>query len=124
MITGFEKETEPLNEEETRLAHMVAICLESRLGEELALKNGQLSDLVGQFYGVNIPEGKMRKIINHIRRHQLVKNLLASSKGYWVARDRDEVLRYVRSLYERISAIKKVAESYEVDINQTELWRD
>ncbi len=122
MIRGFEKETEDLNEQEVRLSHLIALTLDTRVGLHNALTNNQLCEVIEFHHGLIVSPSKMRKIINHIRRNKLVKNLIANTKGYFVSKDREEIIEYVKSLYERIDAIKEVAESFDVNVNQKELW--
>lgn len=122
MITGFEEHTEPLNELEIKLAHLIALIIQGRIGVDNALKNQELSDMLHHQHGIRVAPGKMRKIINYIRRKKLVINLIANSKGYYVAKNRKEIEEYVMSLFQRMDAIKEVAESFEYNPNQAQLW--
>lgn len=50
----------------------------------------------------------MRKIINYIRRSGLVKGLVASSTGYYVAESEQDLIEYEQSLKGRERAIREV----------------
>lgn len=51
---------------------------------------------------------RIRKIVNFIRCTGALPGLMASSKGYYVSRDPDEINRYIVSLEQRIEEIDKV----------------
>jgi hypothetical protein len=111
MVIGFEELTAHLSEEEIKVAKALAIKLASLKGPEQAMNNRQLRDYLWEI-GVYTSAVRIRRMINYIRVHGLVSNVIASSHGYYVARDWEEVERYVASLRQRASAILAVAQSY------------
>ena len=56
---------------------------------------------------------RIRKIVHYIRVQHLVRNLMASSKGYYIETDRSKILEYKESLRRREAAIKAVRDSFE-----------
>jgi hypothetical protein len=58
--------------------------------------------------GLKITEPRVRKIINHIRIHDLVPCLIATSQGYYVAESEQELKDYEESLLGREEAIHSV----------------
>ena len=112
MITNFENITEGLSKEETTIVlPKVVELVKWRKGKENAVSNRKLVNLL-TCMGHNVSEPRIRKMINQIRLNGLVKNLLATSKGYYVSDDQTEISNYVRSLYERASAITAIAKTY------------
>lgn len=105
MITGFEKQTKALTDEEMRQAADVADMLYHN-------PIWHTSDEIARYLG--LPAGnrkagpRIRKIVNHIRRSGMVPCLIATSQGYKVATSRSEVLEYLHSLEGRLSAIAAV----------------
>lgn len=122
MINGFEEHTEELTGDDIKHAHLVALILQGRIGVENALKNEELSDMLYHQLMVQISPAKMRKLINHIRRRQLVKNLIANSRGYYIAKNKEEIENYVKSLFQRMDAIKEVADSFDYRPEQIQIW--
>lgn len=122
MINGFEEQTEELTADEVKQAHLVALILQGRIGVENALKNEELADMLYHQLMVQISPARMRKLINHIRRKQLVKNLIANSRGYYIAKNKEEIENYVKSLFQRMDAIKQVADSFDYRPEQMQLW--
>lgn len=112
MIIGFEEETQPLTTEEMTLVSRFAKGLQDRIGEEKAVTSDRIiRTLKGEGYpGINGP--RVRKIINYIRTKKLLKNLVATSKGYYIEPDPEKVRLYVAGLKARAEAILAVANSY------------
>ena len=112
MITNFENVTEGLShEEKTVILPKVIELVKWRKGKENAVSNRKLVNLLNAM-GHPISEPRIRKMINQIRVNGLVKNLLATSKGYYVSNDQTEIKNYVQSLHERASAIIEIANTY------------
>ena len=113
MITNFEEITEGLStvENETVLPKVIEL-VKYRKGKENAISNRKLVNLLTAM-GHEVSEPRIRKMINQIRLKGLVKNLLASSKGYYISNDKDEITKYVASLRERASAINAIADELE-----------
>lgn len=104
MITGFEKHTARLTDDEMKLVRGFTIALERRVGK----KNAVTSSYIIKEYkkqGVKISGPRVRKIINYIRMNNLVPGLIASSQGYYVTDDPEELKGYIESLEGRLSSI-------------------
>jgi len=114
MITNFEDITEGLstNENKIILPRLIEL-VKWRIGRENAITNKKLVHLLAQM-GHDVQETSIRKMINQIRIHGLVGNLLATSKGYYVSNDSKEITKYILSLRERAAAINAVADALAV----------
>ena len=129
-MTNFEKETEPLNELEKRAAYQIA---ETMRVFHIGRQNAVTADSIGMGMARTYPEmritdcaGKtqpyltgvrIRKIMNFIRRNHLVRFLIASGNGYYIAETSDEVAKYIKSLDERIEAINVMKHALICDLN-------
>lgn len=112
MITNFEEITYGLSKEETEVVLPKLIeLLKWRNGRSNAVSNRKLVNLLTAM-GHDVSEPRIRKMINQIRLNGLIRNLLATSKGYYVSHDKDEIKNYIQSLHERASAINAIADSY------------
>ena len=113
MINGFQAQTEPLTDYE-RDVLLPVICkgLVTKIGEAKAITNGTITKAM-QGAGYRLNDARLRKIINHIRTNGMVKWLIATSKGYYVATSTNEVEQYIDSLRGREDAIRAVRESME-----------
>jgi hypothetical protein len=58
--------------------------------------------------GYRIDAPRLRKVINHIRTNDLIPGLIATSEGYFLAEDEQELMDYEDSLRGREEAIKAV----------------
>lgn len=111
MVTGFEHITIELNEEEIAIAYKVASAFSLRKGKEKAITNAEIVKAMrGKGYKVN--DTRIRKIIQYIRVNYLVKNLVASSKGYYVETNDKEIAKYKQSLRERIQSMEITLRSF------------
>ena len=113
MIHGFKVQTEPLSDYEQNIL-LPVICrgLSNKVGEGKAITNAAITKAMkGAGYQLN--EARVRKIINHIRTTGMVRWLIATSKGYYIATSRQEMEDYIGSLRGREDAIRAVRESME-----------
>ena len=108
MINGFDEETAPLTEKEASLLPFVIALLETHKGKEKAITSKTISYniLVQKYEKVDGP--RIRKIINHIRQNGLVSCLVATSSGYYVAENEQELIDYEESLNGRATAIWQI----------------
>ena len=122
MLFGFEEQTAPLNDIELNAANIIADCLSrhhvgrgnavtgAHIGNSLAQYAVEFRDQKGRAY---LTGPRIRKIINYIRSNGMCPRLIASSNGYYVSNDRDEIDAYITSLRERASAITAIANKLE-----------
>ena len=107
MITGFEEQTEPLNEQEREVFLPPIIKgLRVKVGKQKAVTNKDIVRGLKANCGIKIGEARVRKMINHIRNNDIIPCLIATSKGYYIAETKDEMLDYIDSLYGRVEAIE------------------
>jgi hypothetical protein len=108
MIDGFEEETCELNEYElNELLPLLVKKLPHSVGKENAVKSNKIKDYFGK-KGIKINGARLRKLINYIRRKNLVPCLIASNKGYYVSDDIEDFKRFIESLRQRENAIRAV----------------
>ena len=116
MINGFEKLTAELTQKEINCVDFIVKGLNKKTGREKAVTNERICKGVKYHLGIKITSGRMRKIIHHIRINKLVKNLIATSEGYYVATCKEEVIDYIESLTQRIKSIESVRSSFELSL--------
>ena len=113
MIQGFNTETKPLSEyEQDTLCPVIARGLSSKIGKAKAITNKQICQAMVKA-GYEISDASLRKIINHIRISGMVKCVIATSAGYYIAQTKEEMKTYLDSLVGREQAIAAVRESLE-----------
>ena len=118
MLNGFEKQTEPLNDYERNvLLPLIVQGLQVREGEKRAITNKKMTVALRN-KGYEISETRVRKIINHIRNHALVKRLIATSKGYYIASTVEELGEYIECVIGRECAIRAMRESMQEQYNE------
>lgn len=102
MINGFIEETEQLNDyEKGVLLPLVVRGLQTKVGSQMAVTSKVIIEAltVQGYKGLSGP--RVRKLINHIRINGLIKNLVASSKGYYIETDITERKKYVQGVKAR-----------------------
>ena len=108
MIKGFSNETSPLNDYELRVLLPVILAgLKDKQGKRNAVTNGYIIGRLKQ-QGYRIDAPRLRKVVNHIRTNDLIPGLIATSEGYFLAEDEQELMDYEDSLRGREEAIKAV----------------
>ena len=107
MITGFEEQTEPLTDQEREVFLPPIIKgLRVKVGKEKAVANKDIVRGLKANCDIKIGEARVRKMINYIRNNDIIPCLIATSKGYYIAETKDEMLDYIDSLYGRVEAIE------------------
>lgn len=109
MITTFEKVTPELTEKELAL---VPIIIEGfkRYDKSNPIKEPEIvKRFNSKSYETKLTGARLRKIVNHIRVNGLLP-LIATSKGYYVSYNKDEVLNQIKSLRERANSINSCAD--------------
>lgn len=117
MINGFFEHTQPLTEYEKEvLLPVIVKGLSTKVGFEKRITNKKICEtLTAKNY--KISEVRVRKIINHIRTQKLLRYLVASERGYYIATTIDELKEYKQSMQQRISAQQQVLQSIDDDIH-------
>lgn len=117
MIIGFEDLTYDLTEiEQQVLLPIIIRGLLKKNGKEHAVTNKSI--VAGmEKRGYKITDIRVRKIINYIRVKNLIPGLLASSKGYYVSTDPQEVAKYIQSLRERNNQVERIIEVMQQYLN-------
>jgi hypothetical protein len=112
MISRFEEYTEKLSEQELELVPRFLTGLSVHKGAANVINNKSIRQQL-QNIGVIVPDTRVRKLINHIRNNQLIKGLVASSKGYYVSNDLNDVISFRNSLLQRALYNIVVAHSFD-----------
>lgn len=109
MINGFQEQTEPLTEyEEQILLPQLVRGLQLKVGKAMSVTNKAIIDGMNRNLGLKMTDARVRKLINHIRVHDLVPCLIATSQGYYIAESEQELRDYEESLLGREAAIRSV----------------
>lgn len=117
MLNGFQTQTEPLTDyERNTLLPVICRGLKTKIGEARAITNTAITKAM-KGAGYQLTEARLRKIINHIRINGMIRWLIATSKGYYIATSRQEMEDYIVSLRGREDAIRAVRESMEKQLN-------
>lgn len=112
MITNFEDFTHDLTEYEKRILLPIMVrSLKAKIGLHSAITNKKIVATL-TLQGLKINEARVRKIINYIRIRGIVTNLIATSKGYYVSANQQEIDKYVESLRQRARAIQAIADTF------------
>jgi len=113
MITNFEKITYDVTAEEKVWAELIAKSIsKNHVGKENAISSKEiihkLANAQKEEHRIVMGDARLRKIINYIRQSGICPCLIATSKGYYVSYDREEIGKYIKSLDERVNEIAKI----------------
>lgn len=104
MVTGFTLETAPLNQQEKKLVPGIIRGLAKRDKPELAIHGRDICFAVSDSE-YRLKEPRLRKITNFLRSAKILP-VMATSKGYYVSYETEEIQRQIKSLEERRDAIQ------------------
>ena len=96
MLTGFEKLTKELNDDELNKVDTIVKGLGARIGKNNAITSSRICDKM------NLTAVRLRKIIHFIRISGLLFGLCSNSKGYYMASNLQEFEECIISLKQRI----------------------
>ena len=117
MIEGFEKETAELTTYElTVVLPAIEKGLLTKRGKQSAITNKEIVAGLMRNRSISTTESRVRKVINYIRNRGIIPCLIATSTGYYIASDRDEIIEYIDSLLGREDAIRQVRESMQAQL--------
>ena len=106
--------TDPLNDyERATLLPIMVKSLQTKRGKDKAVTNSAMRLGLMEHGYMKVSEARIRKIINHIRTNGLVECLVATSEGYFVSDDVQEVEKYIETLKSRENAIRAMREHVE-----------
>lgn len=106
MIKGFEEYTEPLTDyEKNTLLPVIVKGLSTKTDKDKAITNGKMVKALRDAGYAKLSEPRIRKIINHIRVNGIIKNLVASNRGYWIEQNINARKEYVESIKQRAASM-------------------
>lgn len=110
MITNFEKITEQLNSTEIDYVDPLVEYLERHSSPEQPKKSYEVVSYMQDELGYDDFKGvKLRKIVNLLRRNGYTP-VIATSKGYFISNDKEELKKQIESLENRADAIMESAD--------------
>ena len=112
MITNFDGFIDELNEEEKKLIPILVQGFKNH-SKENPIKASEIITAINSKADIfrlknKFSEPRLRKICNHIRTNGLLP-LIATSVGYYVSYDKEEIANQIKSLLERANSIKNSA---------------
>ena len=91
MIKCFEKETAELNDyERNHLLPIVVEKLSLAVGKSNSIKSHYIVDEI-KIRGFKVDSARIRKVVHEIRAKGLIKNLMATSNGYYIATSKKDI---------------------------------
>lgn len=117
MIDNFEEITHELTDEEKVLLPIITKALKKKIGKEMAVTNSQMIKGL-KTIGHTVRPARIRKLIHHIRITGEIDCLVATSKGYYVSNDIQEMDTYIESLLQRAKSIEEIANQMQFQRNK------
>jgi hypothetical protein len=112
MIDNFEDFTEELSPDELKLVAPLMNGLRTKT-KERTIKAPEIVKAMNLFAEKNglikITEPRLRKLVNHIRVKGILP-IIATSQGYYVSYDKQDILDQINSLTQRANSIMKSAD--------------
>ena len=115
-MKNFEEITKPLTPEEQNIAAIICKRFKKKPGKINIVTNKQIVRALKTKCKIEITEPRIRKIIQFIRSEGLLNGLIATSSGYWLTRNVDELKSWIDSMIERENAIRSSRHAGERDL--------
>jgi hypothetical protein len=120
MITNFETITAELTDEELSIIPILVSGFNNRTKEN-PIKEPKLVQEMNQYliekgYQIKMTGVRLRKMVNYIRTNSIIP-LIATSNGYFVSYDNEEIQKQINSLTQRCNSIYRCAEGLKTFIN-------
>lgn len=104
MLPGWEEETKPLTDAEFAMVPLFVESFEQHIGKDQAVSANTIVERLTKL-GKKINDVRVRKIVNYLRRYNVVSCLLGNSKGYYIAEYEDDMQRHDDSIQGRIDSM-------------------
>lgn len=108
MITNFEEVTEQLTKEEIKLLPVLIAGFKNHKADN-PIRADEIVRRINATKHLSITPPRLRKLCNFIRARGMLP-LIATSKGYYVSYDREEIRKQIQSLEERAGGIMAAAD--------------
>lgn len=109
MITNFEELTFDLTEDEKKLLPLIIAGFKSHVGENSAIKAPEICALFHKNTGIKLSQERLRKFVNYLRATSTLP-IIATPKGYYLANNKEDLLKQIKSLQERALSIAGAAD--------------
>ena len=120
MITTFETKTKNISDREKALAPILIEVLGSHVNAPLESKEVcMIANYLIDFRGLNprMNPMRLRRITNYCRANAIAP-IIATEKGYFLARNASEIETQILSLNERIRSIQEAVRGLEIMLNE------
>lgn len=104
MIINWEKYTHELTDKEKKIVPRVIQGIVKRVSKRMIITNAQMCEQLTK-EGHKISGPRLRKILNFIRSESIIRNIVASSDGYYIATTQKDLDDYRESINARANAI-------------------
>lgn len=109
MITNFEQITSNLNAEERSYINPIVEAIQA---QKEPIKSNELIRYLEKHYNLKLEGRRLRKITNYIRSNGMYP-IIATSNGYSINYNEQDIKKQIKSLRERASAINNSAQGLE-----------
>jgi len=106
MIINWELYTHELTDQEKKIVPRVIQGIVKRVGKQNAIKNAKMCQQL-RIEGHLISGPRLRKILNFIRSTGIIRNIVATSDGYFIATTQKDLDDYRESINARVNAISR-----------------
>ena len=110
MLKGFEEQTNELSDYEKKVIVPILIRgFQNKVGKDRCITNKEICNTLNTEMNlqVKLNEPRIRKCIYYCRSNNLIPRLIATSKGYWIATDKQELIDWANTIQGRINAIQE-----------------
>ena len=103
-VTNFESITYDLTAIEREYLPIMIEGFKKHIGKEKAIKAPDIIANLDKRKGIKLTEARLRKLVNYIRCTSSLP-LIATSNGYYITDNKEEILKECQSLQDRANAI-------------------
>lgn len=119
MVNYFEQITNELSDyEKETIVPLIIRGLQKKIGKTNVITNAEMRTAIEHKYNIKITGARLRKVIQYIRLSGQIERLIATSKGYYISNDEEELENYVESLMQRAASISALAKQMNFQLNK------
>ena len=112
MITNFTHITHELTPDEMAILPLVIAGLKTHSKANPIKEPEIVQAFNSKGFAVNLTGARLRKLVNHIRTNGMLP-LIATSQGYYVSHDKEDIENQINSLRQRARSINACADGLE-----------
>lgn len=109
MIQGFEEHTSNIKPEEIEISQVIVSIIKQCKSKDRGITNKKLRSVLFDM-GYDVNDARIRRFIQFIRANNMLPRMCGSKKGYYIAENEEEWVKYKIAFRTRITSMQYTLE--------------